>query len=431
MSHTTSKSSIYGNNATIFAFGLNYQTADVAVREKFAFSPEQSADVLARLHQDFPHVEMALLATCNRTEWFFCAEQMPDLPRWLANQGLLDVAQLQKNTFCYEGRNAVRHLYRVACGLDSVILGEPQILGQLKAAYRLAKQKGVMGSALERLFQQSFSIAKQVRHSTAIGENPVSVAYAGVKLTHQFFDDHHRRTAIVIGAGETGQLTARYLRDAQTQRIIVANRTLERAQVLAEEVGGYAISLNQLGEHLHEADMIFGTAQADCLLLTEAQIRQSLKQRRQKYQVLVDLAMPRIFDSQIEQLNNAFLYGITDLEQIIDHNKENRQKAARQAEVILNLYSDDFIGWLNSKPQQQLIRQIREQANSVRQELLADAYRRLAHGEDAARIMEELSYKLTQKLLHSPSAMIHAIPPDHKDWLAIVADTFETDRSHS
>lgn len=430
MSQPTLKSSVYGKNATIYAFGLNYQTADVAVREKLAFSPEQAAAMLTELHHDFPDTEIALLATCNRTEWYLCAKSAPNLPKWLAKRGLLDEAQLQKSTFLHEGRNAVRHIYRVACGLDSLILGEPQILGQLKAAYRLAKTCGAMGSALERLFQQSFSIAKQIRNTTGIGENPVSVAYAGVKLTHQFFDDHDRRTAIVIGAGETGQLSARYLRDAQTKRIIIANRTLERAQALAEEVGGYAISLNQLPEHLHEADIIFGTAQADELLLTETQIKHSLKQRRQEYQVLVDLAMPRIFDPDIEKLNNAFLYGITDLEQIIDNNKENRQKAAKQAEVMLNLYSDDYIGWLNSKPQQQLIRQIREQANSVRQELLADAYRRLAHGEDPARVMEELSYKLTQKLLHSPSAMIHAIPPDHKDWLAIVADTFETNRTH-
>lgn len=430
MSLTTSKSSIYENNATIFAFGLNYQTADVVVREKLAFSPEQTSALLKRMHQDFPKIEMALLATCNRTEWYFCAKEAPDLPAWLAKQGLLEETLLRQSTFLHQGRDAVRHLYRVACGLESLILGEPQILGQLKNAYRIAKTQGTIGSVLDRLFQQSFSIAKQIRHATAIGENPVSVAYAGVKLTHQFFDDHNRRTALVIGAGETGQLTARYLRDNQTQRIIIANRTLERAQILAEEVGGYAISLTQLGEHLHEADMIFGTAQADELLLTEAQIKHSLKQRRQEYQVLIDLAMPRIFDPDIEQLGNAFLYGITDLEQIIDTNKENRQKAARQAEIMLSLHSDDFIGWFNSKPQQQLIRQIREQANTVRQELLADAYRRLAHGEDAAHIMEELSYKLTQKLLHSPSAMIHAIPPDHKDWLAIVADTFETDRNH-
>lgn len=229
-------------------------------------------------------------------------------------------------------------------------------------------------------------------------------------------------------AGETGQLIARYLKDLDLKRIIIANRTLGRAQLLAEEIGGYAISLAQVNEHLHEADMVFGAARADELLLIRNQVQRSLKKRRNKFQVFIDLAIPRIFESDIETLGNAFLYSVDDLEQIIDHNRENRMKAAKQAEVMLNLYSDDYIGWLHSKPQQQLIRQIREHANATRQELLADAYRRLAHGEDPAIIMEQLSYKLTNKLLHSPSAMIHAIPPNHKDWLAIVADTFETDK---
>ncbi|SUO93761.1 glutamyl-tRNA reductase [Suttonella ornithocola] len=430
MSHTALQSSLYKKTTGIFVFGLNHQSATVAVREKLAFSPVQSQAILENIRQDFPKMEAALLSTCNRTEWLFCADSAPDFTAWLAKKGYAEEAALRSSTFFYRDREAVRHLYRVACGLDSLILGEPQILGQLKAAYRLAKQTRTIGSSLERLFQQSFAIAKHIRHSTGIGENPVSVAYAGVKLTHQFFDDHERRTAMVIGAGETGQLTARYLKDLNVRRIIIANRSLERAQLLAEEVGGYAVTLKQIPDHLYEADMVFGAVQAEQYLLTQADVQRSLKKRRQSFQVLVDLSMPRIFESDIEQLPSAFLYSVDDLEQIIDHNKETRQKAARQAEVMINLYSDDFIGWLRSKPQQQLIRQIREQANQTRQELLADAYRRLAHGEDPAILLEQLSYKLTNKLLHSPSAMIHAIPPDHKDWLAIVADTFETDRHH-
>lgn len=415
----------------IASFGLNHQTANMAVREQLAFSPQQAAEILAQMRHDFPQTEIALLATCNRTEWYLCSsEHLPNIGQWLVSQGYLQAEQVQSNTFHYQDRHAVRHLYRVACGLDSLILGEPQILGQLKSAYRLAKAQGTLGSALERLFQQSFAVAKQIRHSTAIGENPVSVAYAGVKLTHQFFDDHPQRCALIIGAGETGQLVARYLRDLNLKRIIIANRTLSNAQSLAEEVGGYAISLAQISEHLHEADMIFGAAQMDELILNNAHLQQSLKKRRHAFQVLVDLSLPRIFDNDIEQLENAFLYGIDDLEQIIDVNRENRQKAARQAEVMINLHSDDFIGWLNSKPQQLLIRQIRQQADAYRQELLGEAYRRLALGEDPALIIEQMSYKLTNKLLHSPSAMIHAIPPNHKEWLAIMADTFDKERNN-
>lgn len=415
----------------IVSFGLNYQTATVAVREQLAFTPQQAAEILAQMRLDFPKTEIALLATCNRTEWYLCsAEDIPDVGDWLVNHGYLEAEQVQNNTFCYDDRHAVRHLYRVACGLDSLILGEPQILGQLKSAYRLAKSQGTLGSALERLFQQSFAVAKHIRHTTAIGENPISVAYAGVKLTHQFFDDHQHRSALIIGAGETGQLVARYLRDLNLKRIIIANRTLAKAQILAEEVGGFAISLTQIHEHLHDVDMIFGAAQMDELVLHSSHIQQALKKRHHAFMVLVDLSLPRIFDTQIEQLDNAFLYGIDDLEQIVDVNRENRQKAARQAEVMIHLHSDDFIGWLNSKPQQHLIRHIRQQADTYRQELLNEAYRRLALGEDPALILEQMSYKLTNKLLHSPSAMIHAIPPDHKDWLAIVADTFDKERNN-
>ena len=315
----------------------------------------------------------------------------------------------------------------MACGLDSLILGEPQILGQLKDAHRLGKRAGSVGSIIDRLYQQAFAIAKQVRNATAIGENPVSVAYAGVKLTHQFFDDHHRRTALIIGAGETGQLTARYLKDTNIGRLIIANRTLINAQALAEETGAYAISLDQLHDHLHEADMIFGTARADRILITRDQAKHAMKKRRNSLQVYVDLAMPRNFDQDIEKLGQAFRYGIDDLEQIIDDNVQARKDAAKEAEVMVHLYSDDFIGWLLSKPQQQLVRRIRENANQIRMQLLNEAYRRLSHGEDPAVVLEQMSYKLTNKLLHNPSELVHAIPPDHKDWLAIVADTFNVE----
>ena len=371
--------------------------------------------------------EFAILSTCNRTEFYASARHEPDFAAWLAAFRGVDVAAVRQMAFSHAGRDAVRHMYRVACGLDSLILGEPQILGQLKQAYQLAKGQGSIASVLDRLFQQSFAIAKQVRHSTAIGENPVSVAFAGVKLTHRFFDDHPRRTALVIGAGDTGQLCAKYLRDAGIGRLIIANRTLANAQELAERTGGYAITLGQLGEHVHEADMLFGTARTDVALLTGDMVRAAMKKRRGGMQVLVDLGIPRNFERDIDGVSQAFLFGLDDLEQIIDHNREARRDAAREAELMVKLYSDDFIGWLHSRPQQQLVRRVRENGENIRVALLQEAYRRLAHGDDPAAVLEQLSYKLTRKLLHSPSAMIQAIPPDHKDWLAIIADTFTTD----
>ncbi|MDO4776215.1 MAG: glutamyl-tRNA reductase [Cardiobacteriaceae bacterium] len=411
---------------SIFAFGISHQTANTRQREKLAFSPEMVARALKDGQESLALDELAILATCNRTEFYAAATHTPDFVAWLARFAGMDEATLNAITFCHEERDAVRHMYRVACGLDSLILGEPQILGQLKQAYRLAKLQGSVGSMLDRLFQQSFAIAKQVRHSTAIGENPVSVAFAGVKLTHRFFDDHHRRTALVIGAGDTGQLCAKYLRDLNIGRLIIANRTLANAQTLAEETGGFAIGLGQIAEHLHDADLIFGTARTDVALITGDQAKMAMKRRKQM-QVFVDLGIPRNFSTDVNDVAQAFLFGIDDLEQILDHNREARKSAAREAELMVKLYSDDFIGWLHSRPQQQLVRRIRENGENIRVALLQEAYRRLAHGDDPAAILEQMSYKLTRKLLHSPSAMIHAIPPDHKDWLAIIADTFTTD----
>ena len=414
---------------SIFAFGISHQTANTRQREKLAFSPETVTHALKDGQESLGLDEFAILSTCNRTEFYAVAPHTPDFAAWLARFSAMDETTLNAISFCHEERDAVRHMYRVACGLDSLILGEPQILGQLKQAYHLSKLQGSIGSMLDRLFQQSFSIAKQVRHSTAIGENPVSVAFAGVKLTHRFFDDHHRRTALVIGAGDTGQLCAKYLRDLDIGRLIIANRTLANAQTLAEETGGFAIGLGQIAEHLHDADLVFGTARTDVTLVTRDQAKLAMKRRKQM-QVFVDLGIPRNFSADINNLDQAFLFGIDDLEQILDHNREARRSAAREAELMVKLYSDDFIGWLHSKPQQQLVRRFREQGENIRVALLQEAYRRLAHGDDPAAILEQMSYKLTRKLLHSPSAMIHAIPPDHKDWLAIIADTFTTDTKH-
>ena len=394
---------------TITAYGLNHHTADAAQREKLAFTPEETLTALAACREASGAGEIALLSTCNRSEIYTVGGDPARLAQWLAAAKHTTPDVLKSLTFHYRDRDAIRHIYRVASGLDSLILGEPQILGQLKQAYHLGKKAGTVGGVLERLFQQSFSVAKQIRHSTA------------------FFDDHNRRTALIVGAGETAQLVAKYLKDTDIKRLIIANRTLAHAQTLAEAHGGFAISLEQLPAQLHEADIIIGAARSDHMLISREHLKESLKRRRNALQVLIDLAIPRNFDPAIDTLNQAFLYSVDDLEQIIDDNLKARQNAARQAEAIINLYGDDFIGWLRSKPQQQIVRKMRENANTIREQLLQESYRRLAHGEDPAHLLEQLSRKLTNKLLHNPSELIHAIPPDHKDWLAIIADTFKTE----
>lgn len=414
-------------NKLIYAFGINHQTANVATRERVSFRPEEINEFLHFCSEKMNNeAELALLSTCNRTEIYAICQETPDFQSWLSEYKKIDLSESASLFFHHYNREAIRHIFRVASGLDSLVLGEPQILGQIKEAYRLAKQAGTVHSNLDRLFQQAFSIAKKVRHQTAIGQNPVSVAFAGVKLSHQFFNDHPKRTALIVGAGETAELVAKYLKDARIGRLIIANRTLANAQFLAEKLGGYAIALEQIPAHLHEADLIFGTARSEHPLIHQETVKKALRQKR-NLQIYIDLALPRNFDTQIDGLDEAFLYTIDDLEQIIDSNIQARKSASKQAEIMVNLHSDDFLGWFLSKPQQQLIRNMREHANDIRQQLLNDAFKRLALGEEAGKVLEQFSVKLTNKLLHSPSELIHAIPPDHKDWLAIVADTLSQD----
>lgn len=427
MSNFVSKSSHSHVHNTIYVLGFRHQTTPASVREKLAFSPEKILDTLPSLQAQCAGAEILLLSTCNRSEWYFASNTPPRLEEWLYQHTAISSEELKRHLFIYTDREAVQHLYRVACGLDSLILGEPQILGQLKAAYRLAKKAGSIGSWLERLFQHSFALAKHVRHQTDIGKNPVSVAYAGVQLTHQFFDDYSKRTAIIVGAGETAQLVARYLHDLKIKRLIIANRTLNRAQQLAESVGGYALSLPQLADHLHEADMIFGCARADVFLVTQNMAITALQRRQNTLQVYIDLGIPHNFDRNIDNKENAFLYDMDNLAQLIDKNRETRQKAAAEAETFIRLYSNDFLNWTQEKPQQHMIRHIRADAHNIRQKLLITAYRQLAQGADPEKVLAEMSYKLTNKLLHQPCALIHAIPPDHKDWLAVVADTFNAE----
>lgn len=409
-------------NKFIYAFGINHQTASVATREKMAFRPEETGQILQDCSQELAISELSLLSTCNRTEFYGIGSGRPDLLHWLAERKKLSSEQLSTACFEMDGRQAVRHIFRVACGLDSLVLGEPQILGQMKQAYHLAKGAGTLHSSLDRLFQQAFSIAKLVRHSTAIGRNPISVAYGAVKLTQRFFNDHPKRTALIVGAGETAKLTAKYLTQLNIGRLIIANRTLEKAQALARP-GDLAIPLNAIDEHLASADMVFGTARAEDFLINEGQVAAALARRRY-LQIYVDLAVPRNFDGHIDGQEEAFLFTVDDLEQIIEDNRQARRSEASKAEIMVNLHSDDFLGWFLSKPQQQIVRKMREKAEDVRQQLLRESQRRLQHGEDPAKVMEQLSLKLMNKLLHSPSELIQSIPPDHKDWLAIIADTF-------
>jgi glutamyl-tRNA reductase len=425
----------------LLALGLSHQTAPVALREKMAFAPEQQAEALASL-LGVPGVrEAALVSTCNRTE-LYCevetgAESGPAL--WLAQRQALQSESFERCLYTHLDGAAVRHLFRVATGLDSLVLGEPQILGQVKEAWQLARTAGSVRSGLDRLFQHGFAVAKRVRTDTAIGAHPVSVAFAGVRLAQQVFSDLTEATVMLIGAGETIELAARHLVEQKAKRLLVANRTLENAQALAARIGGYALALADLGRHLHEADIVIAATAAREPILHRADLAQALRQRRHRPMFLLDLAVPRDIAEDVATLEDVFLYTVDDLDQVIEENRRSRREAAQQAEAIIELQVEHFMGWWRGAGGHGLIGEIRGQAERERDALLARARQMLGQGKSAEDALTFLANTLTNKLLHAPSARLREAARRGDDELlraaaqlftetgADAADTLESD----
>ncbi|MBE5315957.1 MAG: glutamyl-tRNA reductase [Xanthomonadales bacterium] len=392
----------------MLALGLSHQTAPVALREKVAFGPERLPAALAALLARPGVEEAAVVSTCNRTE-IYCSvgEGFEGEPaRWLAESHGLELDSLRSCLYQHQDGEAVRHLFRVATGLDSLVLGEPQILGQVKDAWQQARDAGGLRSGLDRLFQHGFAVAKRVRTDTDIGAHPVSVAFAGVRLAQQVFSDLKEASVLLIGAGETIELTARHLLEQQAKRLLVANRTLENAQALAARIGGYALPLSELGRHLHEADIVISATAAREPILHRADLAQALRQRRHRPMFLLDLAVPRDIAEDVATLEDVFLYTVDDLDQVIEENRRSRQAAAREAEAIIDLQVEHFLGWWRAADRQGLIRDIRSQAERERDAVLIRAQQMLAQGKPADEALRYLAHTLTNKLLHAPSARL-------------------------
>lgn len=393
---------------TLVALGLNHTTAPVSVREKLAFPNERLGELLRNL-VSLPGIkEAAILSTCNRTE-LYCHTQTPDrriLVDWLAQTQSLAADEIEPYLYLHTDKETIRHLFRVACGLDSMVLGEPQILGQMKSAYQTARQAGALDKILSRLFQHTFSAAKKVRTDTAIGSSAVSVAFAAVRLSQQIFDDLSRQTALLIGAGETIELTAQHLHQQGIGRMIVANRTFDRAHTLASQVGGYAIALRELPEHLHEADIIVSSTASQLPILGKGAIERAIRQRRHKPVFMVDLAVPRDIEPEVEQLEDVYLYTVDDLQDIVEENRQARREAALLAEEIIAMEVEHFLAWLRSQGATDTIKALRSQADSLREEALSRARRALGRGATPEEALELLAHTLTSKLLHIPSVQL-------------------------
>ncbi len=393
---------------SLIALGINHRTAPVELREQVAITGESISDALRGLTA-LPSVnEAAILSTCNRTE-LYCGLQasgLDDITDWLASYHKLDPALIRPYLYSFPDESAVRHLLRVAGGLDSMIIGEPQILGQMKEAYQVASDAGTLDSALGRLFQHTFSVAKQIRTDTAIGESPVSVAFAAISLAKQIFGDFTKQTALLIGAGETIELTARHLCDQQLGRLVIANRTPENAHRLAARFDGYGIGLDEIPAHLAEADIVISATGSPQTILDKATVKKALKNRKHRPVFMVDIAVPRDIEASVAELEDIYLYTVDDLQDVIQENLKSRQQAAQQAEEIIDVQVERFMSWLRAQDAVATIRDYRRHAEQQRDEVINKAQQMLASGKDPQQALEFLANTLTNKLTHTPSVRI-------------------------
>jgi glutamyl-tRNA reductase len=393
---------------SILALGLNHKTAPVDIRERVTFGPDIIAGALRSLREHPAVEESVILSTCNRTE-IYCTlseEDHAPIADWISNFHGLSRGRVSPYLYSHLDKDAVKHLLRVSCGLDSLVLGEPQILGQVKAAFQTATDAGTTHKLLSKLFQHSFSAAKQIRTDTAIGNSPVSVAFAAVSLAKQIFSELSEQTALLIGAGETIELAARHLNQNGIGRIIVANRTVEKAHTLAAQFEGYAISLTELSGHLAEADIVISSTASPLPVLGKGTVESALKERRHRPIFMVDIAVPRDIEPEVAGLSDIYLYSVDDLQEVIQENMRSRQEAAEQAEEIIERYVDEYMGWLRSLDAVELIQDYRCHAEKLRDEVLQKAMQQLNKGKSPQEAMQFLARTLTNKLLHTPSSQL-------------------------
>ena len=407
---------------SLFVLGINHQTAPVSLRERVAFSSETVPAALAALRA-LPQVsEVALLSTCNRTELYAVAEDDGQaLADWLATHPD-DAGDLHAYLYRHRDAEAVRHLFRVATGLDSLVLGEPQILGQVKDAWAAARGAGSLGTQLDRLFQQAFSTAKRARTDTRIGANPVSVASAAVRLAQESFARLEDSTVLLIGAGETIELAARHLVQAKAKRLLIANRTLGHAQDLASRHGGVALPLSELDRHLGEADIVLSATASREPILRRAQVAAALATRKHRPMLLLDLAVPRDIAPDVAELKDTFLYSVDDLERAIEDNRRSRREAATEAEAIVDLQVARFVETLAASTRTAPLKRLRAHGEAARAEVLAKARQQLDAGQDPAQVLNFLAHTLTNRLLHAPTIALREAALSGNAELARAAD---------
>lgn len=387
--------------------GLNYQTAPVAIREQLAFSAAILPDAVRDL-ADTAAAEALILSTCNRTE-LYCVGDAESIIQWWADYHRLSVADIRPYLYVYGCSDTIRHAFRVACGLDSMVLGEPQILGQMKDAVRIAEKEGSLGTWLNSLFQKTFATAKDVRHHTSVGDNTVSMASAAVKMAEQQFGDISNLNVLFIGAGEMIELVATYFAAKQPKRLTIANRTLPRAQNLCQRlnIAEDVSLLADLPHILADYDVIIASTAAQLPILGKGMVEQAMQQRQHRPVFMLDLAVPRDIEAQVAEISDVYLHTVDDISAVVQSGKELRKEAAAAAEHMVGQKVADFISWQQSRQRVPLICALRNEGERARRQVLNNAMKQLARGASPEEVLERLSVQLTNKLLHAPTRLLN------------------------
>ncbi len=405
----------------LFALGINHRTAPLDVREQVAFQPERLPQALGELVREKSLREAAILSTCNRTELYCVAEQPGDVTLaadWLARYHALPVEKINPYLYTFPQRDTVRHMFRVASGLDSMVLGEPQILGQMKQAARAAEEAGTLGTLLGKLFHRTFSVAKEVRSTTAIGANIVSMAAASVHLSARIFENIADQKVLFIGSGEMIELCAAHFAGYQPKHIAIANRTTERAAALAGRFNAEFMRLDELPLRLADFDIVVSCTASPLPIIGLGMVERALKVRRHRPMVMVDLAVPRDIEREIGELGDVFLYTLDDLGKIVEDGVESRQTAVVEAEGIIDARVANFLHWMEARESVPTIRALRDTADRTRRHELEHALKLLARGDAPAQVLEALSHGLTNKLLHAPTHALNQAEGEERNALA-------------
>ena len=406
----------------VWALGINHNTAPLDLRGRFAFAVDQIAPTVSGLRDSLAgrtarEPEAALISTCNRTEIYCAGDEsaMDYTIDWLAASGGVSPALLRSHAYTLENVSVARHAFRVASGLDSMVLGEPQILGQMKDAVRAADEVGALGTTLNQLFQRSFAVAKEVRTSTDIGAHSISMAAAAVRLAGQLFEDLTKIKVLFVGAGEMIELAATHFAAKNPKTIAIANRTLERGEKLTQRFGGEVMRLADLPERLHEFDAVVSCTASTLPIIGLGAVERALKRRKHRPIFMVDLAVPRDIEPEVKALQDVYLYTVDDLSAVVQTGQASRQAAVARAEAIIDAGVQSFMHWMDQRGTVPLIQQLNAQADEWRAGEIARARKLLAKGTDIEAVMEALSRGLTQKMLHGAMAELNAADPEHRE----------------